>query len=283
MSAEHETQDTWFLDSGCSSHMTMNSKSFVELDRSYSSVVKLGDGKLKKVEGKGTIAVNTNGGNRKFIHDVLYVPSLSQNLLSVGQLLRKGYSLLFDDGECTIYDKKHKLTVAKVGMSRNNVFPLSMPSNEKIALKCEHVDDSHLWHLRYGHLNYQGLQLLKKRNMVVGLPSIQNNDRICEGCIYGKMHRLPFPKTAWRARAPLELVHSDICGPTRTPSLSNKRYFLLFVDDYTRMMWIYFLDQKSEAFTFFLQFKALVERQSGYQMKTLRTDRGGEFIYKPFW
>uniref|UniRef100_A0A2N9EI16 Integrase catalytic domain-containing protein n=1 Tax=Fagus sylvatica TaxID=28930 RepID=A0A2N9EI16_FAGSY len=202
-----ETQDTWFLDSGCSSHMTMNSKSFVELDRSYSSVVKLRDGKLKKVEGKGTIAVNTNGGNRKFIHDVLYVPSLSQNLLSVGQLLRKGYSLLFDDGECTVYDKKHKLTVAKVGMSRNNVFPLSMPSNEKIALKCEHVDDSHLWHLRYGHLNYQGLQLLKKRNMVVGLPSIQNNDRICEGCIYGKMHRLPFPKTAWRARAPLELVH----------------------------------------------------------------------------
>jgi hypothetical protein len=151
MSVEHETQDTWFLDSGCSSHMTMNSKSFVELDRSYSSVVKLGDGKLKKVEGKGTIAVNTNGGNRKFIHDVLYVPSLSQNLPSVGQLLRKGYSLLFDDGECTVYDKKHKLTMAEVGMSRNNVFPLSMPSNEKIALKCEYVDDSHLWHLRYGH------------------------------------------------------------------------------------------------------------------------------------
>jgi transposase InsO family protein len=77
-------------------------------------------------------------------------------------------------------------------------------------------------------------------------------------------------------------VHADICWPTRTPSLSNKRYFLLFVGDYTRMMWIYFLDQKSEAFTFFLQFKALVERQSGYQMKTLRTDRSGEFIYKPF-
>jgi hypothetical protein len=89
MSAEHETQDTWFPDSGCSSHMTMNSKSFVELDRSYSSVVKLGDGKLKKVEGKGTIAVNTNGGNRKFIHDVLYVPSLSQNLLSVWSITSK--------------------------------------------------------------------------------------------------------------------------------------------------------------------------------------------------
>ena len=85
-------------------------------------------------------------------------------------------------------------------------------------------------------MNYQGHQLLKQKNMVVGLPSIQNNDNICEGCIYGKMYRLPFPKTAWKAHAPLKLVHVDICGPTRMPSLINKRYFLLFVDDYIRMM-----------------------------------------------
>ena len=65
-------------------------------------VVTLEDGKLKKVEGKGTIIVHTEEGNQKFIHDVLYVPSLSQNLLSVGQLLRKGYSLYFDDGVCTV-------------------------------------------------------------------------------------------------------------------------------------------------------------------------------------
>ena len=101
-----------------------NSKSFVELDRSYSSIVKLGDRKLKKVEGKRTIAVHTKEGNQKFIHDVLYVPRLSQNIFSVGQLLRKCYSLHFDNGVCTVYDKKNKLTVAKVGMSQNNVFPL---------------------------------------------------------------------------------------------------------------------------------------------------------------
>ena len=96
------------------------------------------------------------------------------------------------------------------------------------------------------------------------------------------MHRLPFPKNSWRAKAPLELVHADICGPTRTLSLNNRRYFILFVDDYTRMMWIYFLNEKSEAFSTFLQFKALIERQSRCKMETLRTDRGGEFIYTPF-
>ena len=129
---------------------------------------------------------------------------------------------------------------------------------------------------------FNGLKLLKDKNMVLGLPPIAKLNQVCEGCIYGKMHRLPFPKTAWRAQAPLELVHADICGPTRTPSLNDNRYFLLFVDDYTRMMWVYFLKQKSEAFNVFLQFKAFAEKQSGSKMKTLKTDRGGKFIYGPF-
>lgn len=170
-------------------------------------------------------------------------------------------------------------------ISQNNIFPLQMQSVHNMALKgvvdqkSEAIVQSFLWHLQYGHLNQKGLQLLKHKNMVAGLPQIKRETRICEGCIYGKMHRFPFPKTAWRASAPLELVHADICGPTRTPSLSNNRYFLLFIDDYTRMIW---LQKKSEAFSCFLQFQALVERQSGRQLKMLRTDRGGEFIYQPF-
>ena len=118
--------------------------------------------------------------------------------------------------------------------------------------------------------------------MVIGLPNISIDEKVCKRCVYGKMHRLPFPKTSWRAKAPLELVHADIFGPTRTLSLGNKRYFILFVDDFTRMMWLYFLNEKSEAFSMFLEFKALVERQSGHQLKTLQTDLGGEFIYTSF-
>jgi len=81
--------------------------------------------------------------------------------------------------------------------------------------------------------------------MVIGLPTIDAHKSIREGFIMGKMHRLPFTKTAWRAKTPLQLVHTDIWGPAHNPSLGGKRYFLLFVDDYTRMMWVYFLEQKS--------------------------------------
>ncbi|CAL2248910.1 unnamed protein product [Prunus armeniaca] len=118
--------------------------------------------------------------------------------------------------------------------------------------------------------------------MVFGLPSVQSEKEICEGCIFGKFHRLPFSQSTWEARAPLELVHADICGSTQTPSFNSKKYFLLFVDDYSKKMWVYFLEQKSEAFSFFKQFKAYGEKQSGYNMKTLRTDRGGEFTPNEF-
>ncbi|KAG6494325.1 hypothetical protein ZIOFF_049349 [Zingiber officinale] len=100
--------------------------------------------------------------------------------------------------------------------------------------RSESVDESYLWHLRYGHLNLKSLPLLKQKNMVVGLPEIKQQHEACEGCIYGKMHRFPFPKTAWRAHFPLELVHADICGPTRTP-LGNKRDVIF--DETTTWKW----------------------------------------------
>lgn len=87
------------------------------------------------------------------------------------------------------------------------------------------------------------MTLLEEENMVKGLPNIYKIDKFFEGCIYEKC-RLSFPKFSWRVKAPIDLVHADICGPTRTPSLGSKRNFLLFVDNYTRLMWIYFLNKK---------------------------------------
>lgn len=75
----------------------------------------------------------------------------------------------------------------------------------------------------------------------------------------------------------MELVHTDLCGPMRAESLAGSRYFLLFVDDYSRMNWVYFLRYKSETFELFKKFKVMVEKQNGKYLKVLRTDRGGEF------
>ena len=81
---------------------------------------------------------------------------------------------------------------------------------------------------------------------------------------------------------PLEIIHADVCGPARNQALQGERYFVLFVDDYTRMMWIYFIKYKSETFECFKNLKALVENEKDSKIKCLRTDRGGEFTSNEF-
>lgn len=167
------------------------------------------------------MCVKTKSGTNKFIHDVYYVPGLAHNLLSVGQLMNKGYSVLFDGNICEIKSKKSEKCI-QIHMTGNKMFPLEISCIDDFALVANVKNQSWLWHLRYGHLNYNGLELLEKKNMVHGLPHISCSNNICESCVYGKQHRLPFPVgKAWRAKQPLELVHADICGPMNTPSLNK--------------------------------------------------------------
>jgi len=154
-----------------------------DLDESQKSEVRLRDNKPMKVEGKGTIFIKTTQGNVKLLHDVQYVPNLAHNLLSVGQLIAGGYSILFgqlitggysilfDDCCCTVYDKKSAQSIVKISMTQNHMFPLEVSSVQNCALIAK-TSDTNLWHLRYGHLNVKGLKLLGQKNMVVGLPKI---------------------------------------------------------------------------------------------------------------
>lgn len=75
----------------------------------------------------------------------------------------------------------------------------------------------------------------------------------------------------------LELVHSNLCGPINPTSNGGKRYIITFIDDFSRKIWVYFLQEKSEAFASFKHFKALAEKEVGLPIKILRTDRGGEY------
>ena len=83
---------------------------------------------------------------------------------------------------------------------------------------------------------------------------------------------------SWRAYAPFDLIHGDLMGPFSHPSIKKVRFVLIFVDDFSHFIWIYFLRKKSEVFQHLKDFKALVETQSGKKIKVLRTDNGGEYV-----
>jgi transposase InsO family protein len=118
--------------------------------------------------------------------------------------------------------------------------------------------------------------------MVTSLPPVSCRDGVCVGCILNKHHRDSFEKrVSWHASGPLHLVHSDLYGPLSSP-FSGCKYFLIFIDDFSRRTWVYFLKLKSEVFDKFWAYKALVEKQFGYLIQNLRTDNGGKYVNNNF-
>lgn len=93
----------------------------------------------------------------------------------------------------------------------------------------------------------------------------------------GKNAKKSFPRSITRSKEILELIHSDVCGPMSSSSLNGYLYYVIFIDDYSQKTWIYFLKRKGETFGKFQEFKALVEKQAGKNIRALRTDNIREF------
>ena len=143
---------------------------------------------------------------------------------------------------------------------------------------------ANLWHQRYGHLCITNLKKLKEDNLVCDFEMDKNSSlEFCKRCIFGKQHRDKFPKDGGtRATHILELVHSDVNGPMKTPKHGGAKYFVLFIDDFTKKTFVYFLTQNSQVFEKFKEFKAFVENETGCQIKTLRSDNGREYTSRAF-
>ncbi|PKU61342.1 Retrovirus-related Pol polyprotein from transposon TNT 1-94 [Dendrobium catenatum] len=157
--------------------MTGNRILFVTLDNLIQSELRTGDDNKLFVEGKCDILVQTRKGEKK-ISDVLYIPNLKHNLLSVGQLNQKGYVLTFFFDTCTIKDK-HGFLIAKVKVTPNKMYPMNMICSLNGNLKTSIENHSRLWHCRFGHLSSKTLSYMSQKNIVDGLPHIEVQDKIC--------------------------------------------------------------------------------------------------------
>ena len=275
--------ELWFLDSGCSNHMCGKKEIFSEYNDNFKESVKLGNNSRLTVQGKGNVRMEVNG-IMQVITDVFYVPDLKNNLLSIGQLQEKGLAIIMQHNECKVFHPERGL-IMETAMATNRMFIIlgSSQLREQGCLISMTEDQPQLWHRRYGHLSLSGLKILQQKKMVKGLPRLKALVKVCEDRLVGKQLRDPFPKeNTFRASTILQLVHADICGPISHMSNSKKRYLITFIDDYSRKTWVYFLVEKSEAFTIFKSYKARVEKETGACIRSLRTDRGGEFTSQEF-
>ena len=287
--ADSNTRDEWILDSGATCRMCNNESMFCDLQDLPTTVnITLGDGRNLKALGRGSVVLTMSLPHGKTmsctLHDVLLVPELAYNLLSVPSASKRGKVTTFSGKKCEIRDLKSRLIAT--GHREGSLYYLH--HGGPIRQVCTNSDHSNskeaIWHRRLGHLGSQALEALLKNKMVLGLKyDRKSNSSFCKSCVPGKSHRLPFEQSAEkRAEQPLDLVHSDVCRKVGTRSLSGCEYFVTFIDDHTRHVWVYILKHKSEVFQRFQEWKALVETASGRKIKTLRSDNGGEYTSTEF-
>ncbi|KAM1783076.1 hypothetical protein ACFX15_040556 [Malus domestica] len=198
-------------------------------------------------------------------------------------MIEHGHFLLFGGTVVEIYDDRSLSNLVTRVEVKNRNFPLMLKYLEEVARKASVTGCTKLWHKRLDHLNMTSLQNLQMHEIVQKIPKMDQCNETCERCVFGKHHKDPFEAgKAERATKPLELINTDVCGPMQTTTISGNRYFLTFIDDYSRMCWVYFIRFKSKVFTIFKMFKAMVEFQIGYQIKRLRSDMEGEYTSQAF-
>ena len=290
LSASAGMHESWIVDSGATCHMCNDRRLFVELCNLEKPLeVTLGDGHELDAIGRGIVVLETNlpsGRTKKCkLHDVLYVPKLSYNLLSVSRISDAGKTTRFGEASCQILDDNRKLigVATRVGdLYYLNCRPGFQKSHTAADKSPETKED--IWHRRFGHLGARNLQKLAKNKLVDGFDyDAAKEINFCESCVEGKHHRCHFPTSGGkRAKEPLGLVHSVVCGKMNSQSLSGAEYFLTFIDDKTRYVCVYVLKRKDQVFEQFLEWKALVEKSTGRKLKALRTDNGGEYTSAEF-
>ena len=262
--------------------MTGRQEFFHSIDKSTSGFVKFGDNSKIRIEGRGDIEITKKNGKVLRLSSVLYVPNLSANILSLGRLDEEGCRMTMARGKLTIFDCEDRL-LAQVQRSKGRLYLVKLSVVDQCLITTEDSSEDQLWHLRYGHLNFHSLKEMSRLKVVEGLPKIEVPDHLYRSCVVRKQHQNSFPKSSqFRASKPLELVYLDICGPISPSTLGGSKYFLLIVDDFSRLMWVSMLKLMSSALKEFKWFKKLAEAEQDTQIKCLRSDRGGEFTSEAF-
>ena len=270
----------WYVDSGASCHLTGHKESMNDVIPIENREIKLADGNKMKCTAVGNVAIPVGMENDLELDNVVHAPDAKLNLLAVSGLTRKGNSVLFDPSGVRVFESVIEVPddglIAR-GIEVNGLFKIeSQPTNLCFAIT---EDKQMLWHRRLGHANRASMQLLLRNATGIDFSGKTAGSSPCEACCLGKQHRLPFPKSVGvKTTEVLQLIHSDLSGKMEVKSIGGANYFLTFIDDFSRKCFIYFLKSKDEAPEIFMEFKALVENQTGKKIKCIRSDRGGEYV-----
>lgn len=270
------TEVDFVTNSGCTRFM-MNSEEYFSswFKLEHPVRVTLANGSSTQATHKAAVDLLSNRGCKVTLTDVLYVPELRRNLMSVRRITQKGFHVLFTDEAVLI--TKGKDTIAE-GYVEGNLFHMRLDVCHAEVNSAETSLSYQQIHRRLGHPSLEVALKLRSNGL---LSFGGDGNRLCEPCIKGKLCQSPYPKSTFRTSKVLEQIVSDVCqAPTR--SYDGYDYFVTFLDVFSHFSMVYLLRNKSEVFKCFVEYEALVRAQFGYGIYSFLCDNGREFMNGEF-
>jgi hypothetical protein len=274
----------WFADSGANAHVTstLENLSIDQQPFKGSESVAVGNGAGLAIEHTGSSTLHSSSplSNSLFhLKHVLHCPSAATNLLSIHKFCTDNHCyFILTASHFFVKDlKTHALLLE--GRSENGLYPLRLRNCSSksaptftafLGLKTSFC----IWHSRLGHSSFKTVSHVIKAN---SLPtSNEHQADFCDFCPLGKSKQLPFKSSTRITTHVLELIHTDL-WTSPVYSHSGCKYYIIFVDDFTRYTWLYPIQHKSDAYHCFVKFKTLVETQFSTKIQQLQSDGGGEY------
>ncbi|GJR35355.1 retrovirus-related pol polyprotein from transposon TNT 1-94 [Tanacetum coccineum] len=269
----------WYLDSGCSKHMTGDRSRLRNFVKKFTGTVRFGNDHFGAIMGYGDYVIGDS-----VISRVYYVEGLGHNLFSVGQFCDSDLEVAFRKHTCYVRDTDGVDLIK--GSRGSNLYTVSvedmMKSSPICLLSKASKNKSWLWHRRLNHLNFGTINDLARKDLVRGLPRLKfEKDHLCSACQLGKSKKHTHkPKPENTNLEVLNTLHMDLCGLMRVQTINGKKYILVIIDDYSWFTWVMFLRSKDETPAVVIKFLKQIQVGLNKTVRYVRTDNGTEFFNK---
>ena len=278
-------QEPWYAGSGANNHITGAFENLsLQAPCNGSDNVTVGNGSTLKIAHTISTTITTPSSCLK-LNNIFHCPSAAANLLSINRFARdNNCHFILTSTHFFVKDNKTRQTLLQ-GRSEHGLYPIHLERSfsnklrKVIAFLGIHASSS-IWHNRLGHPAPPILKQLRTSHQlpITGPMEMPN---LCEPCQVAKGKRLPLSLSTRVSTCPLELVHSDVWS-SPILSISGYKYYVTFIDDFSRFTWLFPLRFKSDVFSCFVKFKSLVENLFSCKLKYFQTDGGGEYSKNEF-